>query len=74
MIEFNWPWIFLLLPLPFLVRRFLSPAPLTRTGSLRVPFFDDLAETRTLSGRVRGANLVLLLLSLIHISEPTRPY
>ena len=61
MIEFNWPWIFLLLPLPFLVRRFLSPAPLTRTGSLRVPFFDDLAETRTLSGRVRGANLALLL-------------
>jgi Ca-activated chloride channel family protein len=61
MIEFSWPWVFALLPFPFLVRRFLPPAPVTRAGSLRVPFFDELAETRNRTGLSRGARLPLLL-------------
>ena len=42
MIDFVWFWLFLALPLPWLVRRF---APAARAGSgaaLRTPFLDDL--------------------------------
>lgn len=61
MIEFTWPWMFLLLPVPFLLRRILSPAPVTRAGSLRVPFFDELAETRSRSGLARGTPIPALI-------------
>lgn len=40
-------WALLLLPLPWLVRRLLPPAPAAGTGALRVPFFAALAEERT---------------------------
>jgi len=36
-IEFAWPWVFLLLPLPLLVRRLLPPAPSADSAALRVP-------------------------------------
>ena len=61
MIEFTWPWMFVLLPVPFLVRRLLSPARPTRAGSLRVPFFDELAATRRLSGKAHGGRLAILI-------------
>lgn len=41
MIEFAWPWLFLLLPLPWLCRRFLPPAPPTQEAALRVPFMEN---------------------------------
>ena len=40
MIEFQWPWAFLLLPLPALVWALSKPAPEVRGGALRVPFYD----------------------------------
>lgn len=43
MIEFVWPWVWLLLPLPFLVRRFTSIAP-QRETALIVPFFDRISS------------------------------
>jgi Ca-activated chloride channel family protein len=39
MIDFAWPWAFLLLPIPYLVRKLAPAAPEPRAGSLRVPFF-----------------------------------
>jgi Ca-activated chloride channel homolog len=44
MISFVWPWAFLLLPLPYLVRKLAPAAPEPRAGSLRVPFFDAVAS------------------------------
>jgi len=41
-IEFHWLWVFLLLPLPFLVRLIMPPAPAENTSTLRVPFFQGL--------------------------------
>lgn len=46
MMEFAWPWVFALLPLPFLVRRFFPAARQTRAGALRVPFFDSVVSMR----------------------------
>src|SRR5262249_52061541 len=43
MLEFEWPWAFLLLPLPLLVW-WLLPAYRDQQTSVHVPFFDRLAE------------------------------
>ena len=47
MFEFAWPWIFLLAPLPWLLRLLLPPAD-SGEASLKVSF---LAELETLAGR-----------------------
>lgn len=44
MIQFTWPWMFLLLPLPWFVRRFLTPADPARGAALRVPFLREFAR------------------------------
>src|SRR5690349_9092527 len=43
MLEFEWPWAFLLLPLPLVVW-WLLPAFRDQQTSVHVPFFDRLAE------------------------------
>ncbi len=53
MIEFQLPWVFLLLPLPWLAWRFLRPAPEGGDGALRVPFY---AALRALPSSGRGAS------------------
>ncbi|HUL12732.1 MAG TPA: VWA domain-containing protein [Methylococcaceae bacterium] len=42
MIEWAWPWIFIVLPLPWLARRFLPAAEVGRQSALRAPFLDEL--------------------------------
>ena len=42
MIEFLFPWAFLLLPLPFILRVLYKPANPAPDGALRVPFFQRL--------------------------------
>jgi Ca-activated chloride channel homolog len=42
MLEFAWPWMFLLLPLPLLVWRALPPYR-ARQASIQIPFFERLA-------------------------------
>ncbi|WP_062231752.1 vWA domain-containing protein [Aureimonas sp. N4] len=44
MITFLWPLAFLLLPLPFVLRRFLKPADKGLGGALKVPFFANLSR------------------------------
>lgn len=51
MIEFAWPWLILLLPLPWLVRRFMQPVVAAREAALRVPFLEDFAESETQTRR-----------------------
>lgn len=41
MLEFAWPWCFLALPLPWLIRRLLPPAAGLDIGALRVPELED---------------------------------
>jgi Ca-activated chloride channel family protein len=49
-IEWQWPWMLVLLPLPWLLRRAL-PASRDRQAALRAPFFE---QWRSLSKRTRG--------------------
>ncbi len=44
MLEWQWPWLCVLLPLPWLARRFL-PSYAAQRESIRVPFFTDLASS-----------------------------
>jgi len=41
MLHFDWPWIFIILPLPLLFRYFLTSATIAETAALRVPFMDE---------------------------------
>jgi len=66
MIEWQWPWGFLLLPLPWLLRWLLPPMPRQPSAALRVP---DLRDFRPVSVEmVQGGRAVLwhgLWLSLV---------
>lgn len=44
MISFEWPWMVLLLPLPYLVWKFASPEVNKREAALRIPFIDDFID------------------------------
>lgn len=66
MIEFQWLWAFVLLPLPLVVRFLAPPARKTRAGALRVPFFAELGPNVASAGALRRRNLLkMITLSLI---------
>ncbi len=44
MIHFEWPWLFVMLPLPWVYRRFLSPTHPSEGAALRVPRLQDFAQ------------------------------
>lgn len=48
MIQFVWPWIWLALPLPWLIRRFTPAVNTVEQAALKVPFLDDfnIAESQ----------------------------
>ncbi|PKH04892.1 VWA domain-containing protein [Moritella sp. Urea-trap-13] len=56
MIEFSYPWLFLLLPLPWFIQRF-SPAYKIKQSALQVPFFSQLVS---LSGEQPNTGAVKL--------------
>jgi Ca-activated chloride channel family protein len=45
MIHFEWPWLLLMLPLPFVVRRYMRPASEAGEAALRMPFLEDFAQS-----------------------------
>jgi Ca-activated chloride channel family protein len=51
MITFAWPWLFLFLPLPWLVRRLVPPAPAHQGSALRLPFYREIAGSAAATGR-----------------------
>lgn len=76
MIQFIWPWIAALLPLPLIVR-FILPAKNTlKDAALRIPFMDDFNATIT-TEKVTKKNIPLMLLATIAwcllILASTRP-
>ena len=67
-VGFIWPWVFLLLPVPWLVRRWLPRAEPSLAGAIRVPFCRELlalqqpGSAAVRSGRNRLAWFIWLLL------------
>src|SRR5690606_253191 len=64
MIEFVWPWVFVLLPLPLLVYHRLRRAG-NRDAALHVPFFRALRGLDENVGRHSGRNLLLTTLATL---------
>ncbi len=65
MVHFDWPWIFLTLPLPWLVRRFLPPLVKTVTAALTVPFFTDFNWSSPTHATSEKSNRWVLLTALM---------
>lgn len=45
-LQFSWPWAFLLLPLPLVVRFLLPPSEQQQDAALHVPFINDFTESK----------------------------
>lgn len=63
MMQLEWPWAFLLLPLPLLVR-YLFPAAKRQDAALRVPVLDDFKASTTIMPANNKNYLVLFLATL----------
>jgi len=76
MIQFIWPWVAVLLPLPLLIR-FILPAKNTlKDAALRIPFMDDFNATVTTDSVTKKNTLLMLLAALawcLLILAATRP-
>ena len=44
MIEFAWPYIFLLIPLPWIVYKLLPPSKFNEHAALRIPELNDFSS------------------------------
>jgi len=64
MIQFIWPWVFILLPLPLLVNRLL-PRAANRDASLYVPFFNSMSSIESASSRISNRTRLLALLATV---------
>ena len=77
MIEWIWPWMLVLLPVPLLVRRFW-PAARSAQPALRAPFFQEwrqLSESQTGTAHTQGrfASFTLWILWLCLLVSAARP-
>lgn len=65
MLQFEWPWLFALLPLPWLLRRYLPPATPAQGAALRVPTLHDFEVLMAGGGsaQARRANVLLAALA-----------
>jgi Ca-activated chloride channel homolog len=75
MIHFDWPWLVLLLPLPWLIRRFVQPVVAAREAALRVPFLEDFAdsESQTVRRSLRWPLWLAVLGWVLLLSASMRP-
>ncbi len=59
MLNLAWPWLLVLLPVPWLIARLLAPIRTQSSGALRVPYLLDGLDT------ARGANPVPALAAMV---------
>ena len=62
MIEFLWPWVFVLLPLPLIVR-YAVPRAGIRDAALFVPFFQTLTKLDAKSNHRATRSVVVAVLA-----------
>jgi len=76
MIQFAWPWVFVLAPLPMIVRWLMPPAPAATPSALKLPFFHELQSpgrgprTTSRSRVYRVAAWLVWLLLLLAAARP----
>ena len=76
MISFAWPWLFLMLPAPWLARRLIPPASEAQGAALKVPFFADVRSLGWKGDRGSGRSidrLIVWVAWLALVSAAARP-
>jgi Ca-activated chloride channel homolog len=71
MIEFAWPYLFLLLPLPFLLALLWPKKKVSETAALKVPELEDFTPFQHAKALQRGGYFPLLLSTLAWIALVT---
>lgn len=71
MYEFVWWWLFVLLPVPWLVRKIVKPVRREVGVALKVPFLQDFMQGEAVSGRAWVSWLALGLAALAWIALVT---
>ncbi len=76
MFEFAWPWLFLLLPLPWLVRAFTPPLR-EQSAALRIPFYPELKTLQNTQNKTapywRSQIVFYILIWLLLLCAAARP-
>lgn len=76
MIQFAWPWLWLLLPLPWLARLWLPALPPQDDAALRVPFADDFNAIQSglnQHNRIRWPFWIAVLAWCLLVAAVARP-
>lgn len=76
MFQFEWPWLFAVLPLPWLARRFLPAVASAAGAALRVPALGDFDVLRSAARglrRPRSGLLLAILAWLALVASAARP-
>ena len=74
MFEFVWPWVFVLLPLPYLYRRFMPAKPSAQSAALKVPALtQSMQQTNTKSSSSIWLLCFAYLLWALVVSAAARP-
>ncbi|WP_371195528.1 VWA domain-containing protein [Glaciecola sp. SC05] len=74
MFEFVWPWVFVVLPLPYIVRRFMPAKRMSQSAALRVPTLQTLAGTDSKpSGTSAYMTLFAFLVWALLVSAAAKP-
>ncbi|MDO6515377.1 MULTISPECIES: VWA domain-containing protein [unclassified Neptuniibacter] len=78
MLEFAWPWLWLLAPLPFLVRAFMPPATGVSKNALNVPFIEQMEKAvvgqSNIVGRKGYSGFILaFVVWLLLVAAATKP-
>jgi Ca-activated chloride channel family protein len=77
MFEFAWPWLFLLLPLPWLIRA-LAPPVRQHNAALNTPFYHELHELQRAQNKTvpywRNQTAFYILIWLLLLCAAARPH
>ena len=75
MIHFYWPWFFLVIPFPYLIRIFLYESKDNKKSALKVPFLEDfLTEEEPITIKPKSKLLGLVIIAwLFLITAIARP-
>ncbi|RLA25373.1 MAG: BatB protein [Gammaproteobacteria bacterium] len=76
MMHFVWPWLWLILPLPWFIRRFFPAANTVEQAALKVPFLDDFSVAQSQQAARLNKPWVLWLAALawcLLVLASTRP-
>ncbi len=79
MIALAWPWVLVLLPLPWVIRRWFPPAPETSARAMRVPNYADImtlqsgqtvVSSRTWPSKIFWYAIIIWLILLVAAARP----